>query len=177
MHIVRSALISIALLGTTAANAGTQALGFELGQSTIQEVKSALQQQTKVIDAGTNKYSQGPMLKTNGDPYEIEGLREVVFIFDEQLKLAGILMEMNKARFDSIYQAISSKYKVTSQQRPFVGDQNAKFKTKDAVIEMDAPHLGFEMAVRYMRNDLVQKFNSVATEEAAAKKKREAEKF
>lgn len=177
MKIVRLTAIAITLLCGNAANAGTRVLGFELGESTVEQVKSSLQQQTKVTDAGINKFSDGPMIKTNGDSYEIEGLREVIYIFDEASKLAGILMEMNKGRFDSVYQAISSKYKVISQQRPFVGDQSARFKTEDAIIEIDAPHLSFEMEVRYLRNDLVQKYNAISTEEASAKKKREAEKF
>ncbi|BBO21083.1 MAG: hypothetical protein HKUEN07_01390 [Rhodocyclaceae bacterium] len=176
-HLVQSALAAIALMCSIGANAGTQALGFEIGASTIDQVKSTLVKQTKVADSGTNKFTMGPMLKTDGASYEIEGLNEVLYIFDDQKKLAGIIMDMNKARFDAIFQALSAKYKVSSQQRPFVGNQFARFKTQDSVIEMDAPHLGFVMEVRYIRNDLMQKFNSQSAAEADAKKKREAAKF
>ncbi len=161
----------------SASHAGTQALGFEIGVSSIDQVKSALAKQTKVNDVGTNKFTTGPMLKTDGTSYEIEGLNEVLYIFDDQKKLAAVIMDMNKAKFDSVFQALSGKYKVSSQQRPFVGNQFARFKTQDSVIEMDAPHLGFQMDVRYIRNDLMQKFNSQSAAEAETKKKREAAKF
>lgn len=176
-YLVQSILAAVALASTLAAYAGTQALGFEIGVSTIDQVKSSLAKQTQVIDSGTNKFTAGPMLKTDGSSYEIEGLNEVLYIFDDQKKLTGIIMDMNKARFDSVFHALSGKYKVSSQQRPFVGNQFARFKTQDSVIEMDAPHLGFEMEVRYIRNDLMQKFNSQTAAEAETKKKREAAKF
>ena len=112
------------------------------------------------------------MLRTNGSSYEIEGLNDVLNIFDDQQKLAGVIMNMNKNRFDTVYQAVSKKYKVASQNRPFVGNQFARFKTPDSTIEIDAPHLSFEMGVRYIRKDLLQKFNSQSTAEAESKKKR-----
>lgn len=164
-------------LWLTAANAGTQVLDFEIGVTTADQAKQELVKKTKVEDSGTNKFSGGPMLKTKGTSYEIDGLNEVLYIFDEKKVLAGVVMHMNKARFDSIFQFLSSKYKVASQQRPFVGNQFARFKPSDAFIEMDAPHLGFTMEVRYIRNDLMQKFNEQSEAEAAAKKKSEASKF
>ncbi|OEZ63639.1 MULTISPECIES: hypothetical protein [unclassified Duganella] len=176
-HFIQSVLAAFALTASISAHAGTQALGFEIGVSSSDQVRSALVKQTKVLDAGANKFTGGAMLKTDGSSYEIEGLNEVLYIFDDQKKLAGMILGMDKGRFDSVFQAISGKYKVSSQQRPFVGNQFARFKTQDAVIEMDAPHLGFVMEVRYIRNDLMQKFNSQTAVEAEAKKKREAAKF
>lgn len=176
-YLVQSAFAVVALMSTLAAYAGTQVLGFEIGVSTIDQVKSSLAKQTKVIDSGTNKFTAGPMLKTDGSSYEIEGLNEVHYIFDDQKKLTGVIMNMDKTRFDSVFQALSGKYKVSSQQRPFVGNQFARFKTQDSVIEMDAPHLGFQMEVSYIRNDLMQKYNFQTASEAEAKKKREAAKF
>lgn len=176
-HIVQSAIVAITILCGTTANAGTQALGFEIGNSSYEQVKETLAKQTQVAETGQNKYSAGPMLKTDGSSYEIESLSEVIYIFDDKNKLAAVLMRMSKDRFNPVYSALSAKYKVTSQQRPYVGDQFARFKTPDSVVVMDAPHLGFELAVRYIRNDLYQKFNSQSSAEAEAKKKREASKF
>jgi len=117
------------------------------------------------------------MLKTKGTSYEIDGLNEVLYIFDEKKILAGVIMGMNKARFDAIFQFLSSKYQVTSQERPFVGNQFARFKPSDSFIDVDAPHLSFTMEIRYVRNDLMQKFNAQSEAEAVAKKKSEASKF
>ena len=159
------------------ANAGTQVLGYEIGVSTADQVKKDLVKKMKVEDAGANKFSGGPMLKTKGTSYEIDGLNEVLYIFDEKKILAGVIMGMNKARFDAIFQFLSSKYQVTSQERPFVGNQFARFKPSDSFIDVDAPHLCFTMEIRYVRNDLMQKFNAQSEAEAAAKKKSEASKF
>lgn len=86
-------------------------------------------------------------------------------------------MSMNKNRFDSVSQAVSKKYKVTSQNRPFVGNKFARFKSADSTIEIDAPHLSFEMEVRYIRKDILQKFNTQSAAEAENKRKREAANF
>jgi hypothetical protein len=177
MKILAQLTLLVTVFTFAEAHAGTQALGFEISVSTVDQVKASLAKQTKVEDVGINKFSGGPMLTTTGTAYEIEGLNEVTYIFDEQKKLAGVLMDMSKTRFDSVYQALAGKYKVASQQRPFVGNQYARFKTQDAVIEIDAPHLSFQMAVRYIRNDLMQKFNSKTTAENEAKKKSESAKF
>jgi hypothetical protein len=170
-------LAAIVLAACGIAYAGTPVLGFEVGVSTFDQVSSTLAKKTKVVDSGVSKFSNGPMVKTDGTSYEIDGLNEVLYIFDEQKKLMGVVMDMNKARFDSIFQFLSGKYKVAAQERPFVGNQFARFKTPDTVIEIDAPHLSFQMEVRYLRNDLLQKFNAQSQADAAAKKKSEAAKF
>jgi len=175
----RSLCLSAIALGSIfqCAFAGTPVLGFEVGVSTFEQVNAGLAKKTRVENTGVNKFSNGPMLKTDGSAYEIDGLTEVLYIFDEQKKLMGVVMDMNKSRFDAIYQFLAPKYKLSEQQRPFVGNQFARFRTADSTIELDAPHMSFEMSVRYMRNDLVQKFKAQSQAEAAAKKKSESSKF
>lgn len=177
MKIMMTLVVLVALLVSGAASAGTSALGFEIGVSSTDQVRATLSKQMKVVEGGLNKYSGGPVLMTAGLGYDIEGLKEVAYVFDEQMLLAGILMTMSKHRFDAILGALSGKYKVSSQQRPFVGNQFARFKTSDAVIEIEAPHLSFDMEVRYIRNDQLQRFNAQSAAEAEVKKKREAAKF
>lgn len=167
----------ITILASDSAIAGTTVLGAEIGTTTAEQLKQVLSRHTRVFDQGVNKYSGGPMLATDGSSYEIEGLEKVLYIFDKQGKLAGVIMDMDKDRFVSIYQVLRQKYKLISEQRPFVGNQYARFKPVDALIELDAPHLSFTMEVRYIRNDLMQKFNADSTTESALKKKTEAEKF
>ena len=174
---VQSAVIVAILMLSVGASAGTQVLGFEISVSSADQIRTTLSKQTKVVDNGLNKFTSGPMLKTDGTSYEIEGLSSVLYLFDDQKKLAGVIMDMQKDRCDAVYKALSAKYKVSSQQRPFVGNQFARFKTQDVIIEMDAPHLSFDMEVRYVRNDLMQKFNSQSAAEADTKNKREAAKF
>jgi hypothetical protein len=167
----------LGVLFLTPAMAGTQVLDAELGVTTVEQLKSVLSKNTMVQQRGVNKYSGGEMYATDGASYGIDGLDTVLYIFDNQKKLAGVIMTMDKDRFASIYDILSKKYKIVSKQRPFVGDQYALFKPSDANIEIAAPHLSFEMEVRYLRNDLVQQFNAKSEAEAAAKKKTETRKF
>jgi hypothetical protein len=172
-----------AIVFAGSAFAGTQVLGFEIGASSVDQVRGELAKKTQVQDAGTNKFSGGTMLKTDGASYDISGLNNVLYIFDDQKKLMGVVMSMakggglNNEGFNQIYKIISSKYKLVSEQRPFVGNQYARFNSPDSIIEIQAQHLSFEMEVRYIRKDLMAKFNAQSMTEAAEKKKSEASKF
>ena len=177
MRAIRSLFIVIGLGTAVLAHAGTQVLGFEIGSTTVDQLRQELSKRTKLETSGTNKYSGGEMFSTTGASYDIQGLSRVLYIFDEQKKLAGVVMDMDKQRFDAVFQFLSSKYKAVAQQRPFVVNQYARFRPSDAVVELDAPHLSFNMEVRYIRNDLMQKFNAQSEADAAAKKKAEASKF
>jgi hypothetical protein len=177
MRHIGIAAFSIAMALSQSAFAGVKVLGFEIGVSTVSEVEISLKKQTKVEDAGTNKFSNGKMLKTNGVSYEIDGLNSVTYIFDDQNKLMGVIMDMSKHKFDSVNSYLSSKYKLVSQQRPFVGDQFARFKAENVTIEESAPHMGFNMEVRYVRNDLLAKFNQKTAKEEQQKKSSELSKF
>ncbi len=158
-------------------HAGTQVLGSEIGVTTAEQLKQELSKRTKVESSGTNKFTGGEMFKTDGSAYDIDSLSSFLYIFDDQKRLAGVIMDMGKHRFDAVFQFLSGKYKVTAQKRPFVGDQYARFRPADTFIELDAPHMGFNMEVRYIRNDLMQRFNAQSQAEAVAKKKSEASKF
>lgn len=173
--------IKLLLLGTVflpaLSFAQIQVLGFEVGTSTLQQVKAQLATQTKIQDAGTNKFTGGAQFKTDGGGYDIETLSEVFYIFDKDQQLAGVLMDMGKSRFDEVFNFLSGKYKVTAKQRPFVGDMFARFKAKGVIIELDAPHLGFGMQARYIRDDLYQQFNTQSAQEMQQKKASEKSKF
>jgi hypothetical protein len=174
---VQWVVFTLTVLVNGVAFAGTQVLGFEIGISTVDQVRSTLAKQTKIKGEDVNKWTGGPQFITDGSPFEIRGLKNVQYIFDEQKKLTAIIMTMGKDSFDSVYKAVSAKYKVVSQERPFVGNQYAKLKSQDSIIEIDAPHMGFEMEVRYIRDDLIKKFNEQSSAEEQAKKKKEASKF
>jgi hypothetical protein len=177
MNVIARCIAASALALVSTAFAGTQVVGFEIGVSTQAQVLNALKARTSVEDTGINKFSNGPMLKTDGTSYQIEGLNSVVYVFDAQKKLAAVLMDMDKGRFDMVYRYLVPKYQVASQQRPFVGDQFARFKTADGVIDVSAPHMSFEMSVNYLRADLLRQFEQQSKAEAADKSKSEASKF
>lgn len=157
--------------------AQVQVLGVEVGTSSVKDVKAQAGKQTRVRELGTNKWSDGPMLGTDGEGYGIEGLSEVLYIFDKAGVLAGVVMTLNKNRFDELYGFLSGKYKPVSKQIPFVGDKFARFKAKGVTIELDAPHLSFKMSARYLRDDLLQQFNTQSEAESQQKKASERSKF
>jgi hypothetical protein len=176
-NLIRSIVFILTLMGNEFAFAGTQVIGFEIGVSTLSQVKTTLNQQTNIKNETTNKWTNGTQFKTDGNSYDIRGLKEVLYIFDEQKKLAAIIMTMEENRFDSVFKAVSPKYKLISKQIPYVGNKYVKLKSQDSIVEIDAPHLSFDIEVRYIRDDLMKKFNEQSTIEEQAKKKKEASKF
>lgn len=177
MRFIKLLLLMVALAPTLAL-AQVQVIGFEIGTSTVQQVKSQLaKQQAKILDDMTNKFTGGPQFRTDGGGYDIESLTEVVYIFGKDRKLAAVVMTMSKERFDEIFNFLAGKYKTTAKQRPFVGDKFARFKANGAVIELEAPHLSFNMQASYIRDDLYQQFNAQTAQETQQKKATEKSKF
>lgn len=175
LQVIASLVLALALLPT--AQAGTQVLGFELGVTTLEQVRNTLAGQTRVEDAGVNHWNDGPMLKTDGKGYDVDALQEVTYIFDRDRRLAAVLMRLGKHRFGSVHALLAKKYRVEKQQLPFVGDQYARFATPDAMIELEAPHLSFEMHARYLRRDFAAEYRTRLAQERDAKRNREAAKF
>lgn len=176
-YTLRAVVVAATWLCCASASAQVQVLGVEIGTSTVQQVKTEAAKQSKVRDIGTNKWSQGPMLRADGDGYGIEGLSDVLYIFDKTNVLAGVIMTMEKSRFDEVFGFLSGKYKVSAKQIPFVGNKFARLKGKGAMVELDAPHLSFTMEARYLRDDLFQQFNAQSEAEAQQKKASERSRF
>lgn len=172
-----STFIAATLLALSTANAGTQVIGVEIGVTTPEQLTQSLAGKAKLQSKGVNKFSGGAMYATTGDGYGVDGLTEVTYIFDGQKKLAAVLMDLDKSRFDAINKALTAKYKATAQQRPFVGDQYMRFQTADAVVELNAPHMSFAMTAYYIRNDLMQRFKTQSKAEQEEKTRAEASKF
>jgi len=79
--------------------------------------------------------------------------------------LAGLLMKLPKGRieFSNVKQVIttmSKKYKLINKNIIFVGDAYARFKQGDFTIEVIAPHMEFDMEIRYLSDKLITNFNA-----------------
>lgn len=185
MKIWLSRIASVLVLAAAqTAFAGNNAapLGVELGVASYDQVKQNLGKKTRLSDAGTNAYSDGPMLKGSGEGLEIDGLQEITFIFDKANRLAGVVMTLPKGGMGSenvkqIVGMLSKKYKVVKKDIPFVGDAYARFKQGASIIEVSAPHLGFSMEVRYLANDLVAALNTRSETEKTAKQQKQKSQF
>jgi hypothetical protein len=169
-------LLVVASAAGVGAAGGVNPLGFGIGQSTRSEVESSLRKRTRTEDVGVNRYSGGRMLRADGD-LGVEGLNHALFIFDTEDRLAGVILDMGKHRFDAIYQYLVSKYPMVEKRIPFVGDKRATFHEGNTSIEISAPHLGFGMEVTYLRDDLLQRFRAQTQVEAEAKKTAEQIQF
>jgi hypothetical protein len=157
LFILVAALTSLA---SVPARAATDVLDFQMGVSTVEQVSSSLAKKTKVSETGTNSVSGGRMLWTDGASYNMEGLSEVIYIFDAQKKLMGVVMTMKKGQYTQMQQWLASQFKLKSDKPEFEGDQFARFATQDTIIELDAPRLSPRMELRFLRNDLVEKLRT-----------------
>jgi len=89
----------LALLSSASFAAGAlmlHRLGMEVGAATIGQVKSAFSGKTKLQDAGQNKFTEGKMIQADGAGFDIEGIQNVLFIFDKSDVLVGVILAMNK---------------------------------------------------------------------------------
>jgi len=147
--------------------------GFVIGQATLEEVQQTLGSKTTLSNRGTNKWTGGPMLRAQGDGLGIEGLQEVLFIFDQNNVLMGVILMLPKNRYAEIKQYLSGKYTLMSEQAPFVGNQSAKFKEGEVLVEAIAPHMSFQMEVTYIHSSLLSAFNRGSEMEEQQKIERE----
>jgi len=152
-------------------------LGFELGTASPDQVAAAVSPKGKVQPSGTNPYSGGPMLKADGSAFSVEGLDEVIFIFDTAQHLKAVVMKMDKSRFDTVFERLKGKYAVVASEVPRVGDKLVRFHEGTTTIELGAAHMSFEMNVRYIDDALLAKFEAASKKEAIEKEKQEASQF
>jgi hypothetical protein len=104
-------------------------------------------------------------------------LSEITFIFDQSEKLAAVLMTMPKDSFQPTLNALTKKYKLVAKEVPFVGNASAKLQQGDSVIELNAPHLSFEMSVQYLTKSLKQSYAQQSMNERSNKEKKQADQF
>lgn len=152
-------------------------LGFAIGKATLKEVKAGVPGGARLKNNGTNLYSRGVMLQAQGKAFDIEGLQDVLFIFDEREMLIALVMKMNKNGFDRIYQNLAGKYQLVRKDIPFVGNKFARFQQGKVEIELEAPHLDFTMLVSYATAGFKKQVEQDSHLEAVQKQKREAGKF
>lgn len=157
-------------------------LGVEIGAATLEQVKRDIGGRTRLSDVGINAYSEGPMLKGDGSGLEIDGLSEILFIFDKANKLAGVVMTLPKGGMGSenvrkVMGMLGEKYKTLQKNIPHVGNAYGKFKQGASIIEVDAPHMSFTMEVRYLSEAFLASFNQRSQQERAEKQQRQKSQF
>lgn len=152
-------------------------LGIEVGYANLAGVKAKLGVITKLEDRGTNQYTGGPMLVSGGDGAGVDGLSQLVLIFDKNNILAGILMTLPKDP-KGVFAKLSGKYHaVDNKIDNFMNNGYAKLEKGESVVEVDAPHLSFQMEVRYLTKQLLADFQRQSAEDEARKHQEQTNKL
>ena len=152
-------------------------LGLEVGYATLGGVKEKLGGLTQLEEQGTNQYSGGMMLSSDGEGLGIDGLSKLLLLFDQSDVLVGVIMTMPKDP-TGIYQKLSGKYKTAENHiDAFMNKGSARLEKGDSWVEIDAPHLSFEMSVLYMTKQLDSDFEKQSAEEENLKQQKLADKL
>jgi hypothetical protein len=175
-RMLRAFAACMVMLLSPAAALATSTLGFEIGTTTLTDVRHALTGRVALISLGSNFYTHGPMFKVPGKAFDLDGLNEVLFIFRDG-RLDGVVMHMDKSRFDAVIKYLRDKYELQSSEAPVVGNKEVVFHDGTTTIELNSPHLSFEMEVRYMSDRLVSEIKADWAKTAAEKAAKEAVQF
>lgn len=144
--------------------------GMELGKLTETELKTKF----NGVHTGVNKFSNGNMYSVPVSNIKFDGLKEVTTIFSDDGKLVAVLTTFPKSKFDYLNNALSSKYTLVSQNIPFVGNKEAKYRDGATEITLDAPHMSFDMTMNYINDDLMRAFKRQSQEESRKKQQSES---
>lgn len=128
------------------ANNNAEPLGFKLGKTILSEVKKI---DKTMKNTGISEWTNGEMYKSDGKVYEMEGLEEVLYIFDRHDRLEVVSLTIDKNNFDKINNLIKTKYSLVSQEIPYVGDKFVKYRQGNSYIIVEALHMGFSMNLIY----------------------------
>jgi len=167
----------LAFLGSNIALAANNAtpFGVEVGVATLADVQKTIGTKTRMSESGINKFTGGKMFAADGAGLDVEGVNGITFIFDQANVLAGVIVKMPKDP-RSLAKTFSAKYKLVSNRIDnFMNYGYAKFQKGATIIEIDAPHLSFDMEVRYITTNLMAAFLQQSGAEQAAKQKRKAD--
>lgn len=171
MHIIRNTCAVAASLfafsGVTMADASVA--GLQLGKTTIQE----LQNKYDVEMSGINEWSKGEMYTINKNDIAIEGLKDATAIFSKDGKLEAVLLTISDYRFDDLAKSLKKKYKVVKSVKPFVGDALLKLKDGNTTIELNDPHMSFDMTLSYIQDDFEKSYQKQS--KAKQRQKQDAE--
>ena len=154
-------LLPLVVLLPVVSSANPAPFGLQIGAATIDDVR----QNYSAMRTGINRYSGGEMYELEVSRIAMEGLREATVIFSRDGTLLAVLTTLDKSRFDFLFAGLRSKYQLVSQDIPFVGSKRATFMDGNTVIELDAPHLSFQMTMNYIDEDLLRLFEYESTAE------------
>ena len=134
---------------------GAGPFGLEVGGSTRAEVE---RQFRGAESAGINRWSEGPMVSVPGSSLPLDGALSALFIFNPDDTLEAVIITLRKQRFEAIRGLLNELYRPVSARVPFVGDRLVTWEADGILIELDSPHLSFEMDLRYLAQGFLRRY-------------------
>ncbi|TEY04616.1 hypothetical protein [Campylobacter sp. US33a] len=119
--------------------------GFELGKATFEEVSKKYPDFTQI---GNDPVTKGKQIVVNQKNFDLKGLnRDVIFGFDTEDKLIGVLLCFDEDRFDDLLSSLS-KYKMVEKY-----DNLANFKDGNSIISLDKTDFDIRLLYRTKKYD------------------------
>jgi hypothetical protein len=143
--------------------------GMEINKSTYEEIRNKY----SGTNCGINKYSNGKMYKINCCQIEVDGIKEIVAIFDKNDKLMAITAVFNKTEYNSLVNSLSNKYQLMFKKDAFVGSKVSRFQSDNTLIEIKAPHMSFSLTLAYMHKSFEELFLYQVNKDFKQKKQKE----
>ena len=143
------ALVALALSAAfpNASNADPTVFGLEMGKTTEKD----FQGKYKAKRVGTSKWNDGSIYEISPGEIDFRGLEKALAIFSPDGALHLFEMQLHKDHFDYLKGILDEKYKVNQSKVPSVGNKYVQYVDGLTVIEINAPHLSFDMRVTYSR--------------------------
>ncbi len=144
-------------------------LGLEIGKATTADVARLA---PKPERTGTNRYSGGAQWRTDGSEAGLEGLKRVDYLFDRSNVLVAVEMTFSKNP-KGMMKLFSGKYKLVSNKvDDFMNYGSARYEKGDTYIDINAPHMSFDMTVTYATKALMKSFKQTVSDTEQEKKNR-----
>ena len=152
---------------TFAANAAP--FGQEVGVVKCNDVVKNMSDKVNFTKNGINKFTNGSMYIGNADNLGFEGAKSILLICDKNDILSAMQLTLQKGSFsegfDKYSKMLKSKYKQVKINNPYVGNKYAKYTQGSSVIELDAPHMDFDMTITYETNQFSKLYNDTTVSE------------
>ena len=158
-------LVIIGVLNTSMAK-NPSPFGIEIGNTKLDQVKNKY----SCINAGISKFSQGHMCNLDVTQLNIEGLKKATVIANREGIVVALILTFPKYKFNELFNTLSSKYTLLYKEIPFVGNKYAKFQYGDTIIQLDAPHLSFNLTLAYTLNSFLKEYYKAREKEEKQKK-------
>lgn len=163
-------ILAALLLTTTLTYADPSPFGLEIGKSTVSTMKDKYS--SKLL--GISKLSLGDVYDLDPSELGIDGMQSARVVYDKNGKLSAVFTTFAKEKFQYLFGQMNNKYKVVSSNIPFVGDMSAKFINGNTEIQLNAPHMSFDMELNYIDKNLLKAAKQKTANDVQRKSKQEA---